>query len=89
MPVARVTSKGQITIPRSVRDALGIEPGDRIAFEVGLGGARISKQASLVDLRETVPVPEELRGRRWEEVRSVAASRRVEDWEAKAQRLAD
>lgn len=29
----RVTTKGQVTIPKEIRDALGIEPGDEIAFE--------------------------------------------------------
>jgi AbrB family looped-hinge helix DNA binding protein len=28
----RVTSKGQVTIPKEVRDKLGIEPGDEVAF---------------------------------------------------------
>lgn len=32
MPTATVTSKGQITIPREVRQALGIEAGDRVEF---------------------------------------------------------
>jgi antitoxin PrlF len=32
MPTATVTSKGQITIPKEVRDALGIESGDRVEF---------------------------------------------------------
>lgn len=32
MPTATVTSKGQITIPREVREALGIEAGDRVEF---------------------------------------------------------
>jgi antitoxin PrlF len=35
---ATVTSKGQITIPAAVRDALGVEAGDRIEFvEVAAG----------------------------------------------------
>ena len=29
-----VSSKGQITIPKHVREALGIEPGDPLEFEV-------------------------------------------------------
>ena len=32
MPMATVTSKGQVTIPAIVRAALGIEAGDRIEF---------------------------------------------------------
>ncbi len=32
MVVARVTSKGQITIPKEVRDRLCIEPGDSVEF---------------------------------------------------------
>ncbi|MFZ3323740.1 MAG: AbrB/MazE/SpoVT family DNA-binding domain-containing protein [Usitatibacter sp.] len=32
MTTATVTSKGQITIPREVREALGIEAGDRVEF---------------------------------------------------------
>jgi antitoxin PrlF len=32
MPTATVTTKGQITIPKEVRDAMGIETGDRIEF---------------------------------------------------------
>ena len=33
MPRARVTSKGQVTIPVEVRKALGVGQGDTIAFE--------------------------------------------------------
>ncbi len=31
--LARVTSKGQITIPREVRRALGVRAGDKLEFE--------------------------------------------------------
>ena len=30
---ARITSKGQITVPREVRRALGVRPGDKLLFE--------------------------------------------------------
>jgi antitoxin PrlF len=32
--VSRLTSKGQATIPVSVRNALRLKPGDRVAFQV-------------------------------------------------------
>ena len=33
MITAKVTSKGQITIPRKVREKLGIHPGEEVGFE--------------------------------------------------------
>jgi AbrB family looped-hinge helix DNA binding protein len=40
----RVTTKGQVTIPKAIRDALGIEPGDEIAFEESEDGYTIQKK---------------------------------------------
>lgn len=33
-PVAKITAKGQTTIPREIRDALEVRPGDLIAWEI-------------------------------------------------------
>jgi AbrB family looped-hinge helix DNA binding protein len=33
-----VTQKGQVTIPKPVRDRLGINPGSKVDFEVGEDG---------------------------------------------------
>lgn len=38
MPTAKVTSKGQLTVPKEVRDALRIRTGDRISFQVRKDG---------------------------------------------------
>ena len=38
---AKVTSKGQITIPREVRRRLGVKAGDRVEFEEDAKGIRV------------------------------------------------
>ncbi len=30
--IARITTKGQVTIPRAIRKALGLDQGDRVVF---------------------------------------------------------
>ena len=32
MAISRLTSKGQITLPKEVRDQLGLRPGDEVEF---------------------------------------------------------
>jgi antitoxin PrlF len=42
MPIATLTSKGQITLPQAVRRELGLETGDKIDFVPdGAGGYRV------------------------------------------------
>ena len=38
---ARITSKGQITVPREVRRVLGVRTGDRLLFESDDKGIRV------------------------------------------------
>jgi AbrB family looped-hinge helix DNA binding protein len=38
---ARVTSKGQITVPLEIRQALGVRAGDRLLFEKDSKGVRV------------------------------------------------
>ena len=38
MPTSTLTSKGQITIPQSVREALGLQAGDKVDFVQGEPG---------------------------------------------------
>ncbi|MBI3978324.1 MAG: AbrB/MazE/SpoVT family DNA-binding domain-containing protein [Chloroflexi bacterium] len=44
--MATVTSKGQITIPKEVRDALGLVPGSQVEFEIESGRAVLRKTVS-------------------------------------------
>jgi antitoxin PrlF len=38
MPTATITSKGQITLPREVREHLHVREGDRVEFEIDRTG---------------------------------------------------
>jgi antitoxin PrlF len=65
---AKMTSKGQITIPKSVRDALELHEGDEVLFRVERSKAVIAKTPSFLDLARTVSVPAEKRGTAWDDV---------------------
>jgi AbrB family looped-hinge helix DNA binding protein len=43
MERSRLTIKGQITIPKGVRDRLGLRPGDEVVFVEANGEIRIEK----------------------------------------------
>lgn len=43
MSKSKVTSKGQITVPKQVRDHLGLRSGDELEFIEEGGGYRIKK----------------------------------------------
>lgn len=47
MPKATVTSKGQITIPKGVRETLDLQPGDQVDFVVAEGGMVTLRRASI------------------------------------------
>ncbi len=43
MILSRLTTKAQTTIPQAVRTALGLGPGDAIAYEIVEGHVRLTK----------------------------------------------
>ena len=59
MPSAVVTSKGQITIPKPVRDGLGVDTGDRVEFvelEQGVYTV-VAATRDIRDLKGVIPKP--------------------------------
>ncbi len=50
LAVAKITAKGQTTIPQDVRAALHVVPGDMITWEVGADGTAIVRRAQTLDL---------------------------------------
>lgn len=63
-----LTSKGQVTIPKRVRDALGLHPGDGVDFVVGESGEAVLRRAGPESVAKvSVPDPD-----RFEKVRGSA-----------------
>jgi len=65
---ARVTSKGQVTVPKAVREALGIEEGDQVVFRVEGNRAVLARTPDFLSLAGTIKVPAEMRNLAWDEV---------------------
>lgn len=58
MPSAKVTSKGQITIPLEIRQALGVAEGDRIEFVRGVDGrfSMMPATQSIMAIKGIIPL---------------------------------
>jgi antitoxin PrlF len=65
---ARLSSKGQLTVPRAVREALSLEEGDEVVFRVEGERAVLARSPDLLELAGSVSVPVAKRGTPWNEV---------------------
>ena len=65
---AKITSKGQVTIPRSVREALDLHEGDELLFRVEQSRALVAKTPDFLSLAGSVSVPAGRRGTAWDVV---------------------
>ena len=52
--VSRLTTKGQVTIPKPLRDSLGLEPGHELEFEEREGALIVRRRAPVDPLRRLV-----------------------------------
>ena len=75
---ARMTSKGQITVPSAVRKALALKKGDQVVFRVEGERAVLARTPDLLALAGSIAVPAAKRGTPWAEVLR-------ETWRARAE----
>lgn len=65
---SKVTSKGQVTVPKAVRDALGIQGGDDVVFRVEGNRAMLARTPDFLALAGVIRVPAVKRNVAWDEV---------------------
>jgi len=70
--LATLTSNRQITIPKQVRDALGLKEGDRVLFRVLEGRAVLVRVDDFLDLAGSVTVSPERKQKTWPAIKAGA-----------------
>ena len=74
---ARVTSKGQVTVPKVVREALGINEGDEVVFRIEGRRAVMARTPDFLALAGTIKVPKRRRNAAWDDVIRKSRAARV------------
>jgi antitoxin PrlF len=76
---AKLTSKGQVTVPKAVREALRLEAGDEVLFHVEGNRAVLARTPDFLSLAGSISVPAAKRNVAWDEViRKTRSSRASE-----------
>ena len=75
---AKMSSKGQVTVPKAVRDALGIGEGDNVVFRVEGNRAILARTPDFLSLAGTISVPAARRNAAWDDVIRKTRSARAE-----------
>jgi antitoxin PrlF len=65
---ARMSSKGQVTVPKAVRDAVGIGEGDNVVFRVEGNRAVLARTPDFLSLAGAIKVPASRRNAAWDNV---------------------
>lgn len=69
----KISSKGQITVPKRVRKALEIKPGDDLSIElIDATQARLRKAKGLLDLAGSIAVPGDAKDLSWSKIEEKA-----------------
>ena len=77
---ARMTSKGQVTVPKAVREALGVSEGDAIIFRIDGNRAVVARTPDFLELAGKLRIPASKKNAAWDHViKRAHASRAAKD----------
>jgi len=77
-----LTKTGQITVPKWVREILGIEPGERLIFRKGKNAVVLEKEKAAAEIAENIDalIPEEVRKRHMQHYKGMTAAEMQNKW---------
>ncbi len=55
--IAKISTRGQLAVPKAIREKLNIKEGDTVFFEEKHGKVYIRKVKNFLDLEGTLPLP--------------------------------
>ena len=82
MELSRLSAKGQVTVPKAIRERLNLREGDRVAFLEERGQVFLTKASvvALRDLQETIRKEADVQGLTEEELVRELERVREERW---------
>jgi AbrB family looped-hinge helix DNA binding protein len=78
---ARLSSKGQVTIPKAVRDALGVEEGDSVIFRIDGNLATLQRTPDFLELAGTLAAPATKKSASWDRVLEISRASRAKKFQ--------
>jgi len=90
--IATLTKTGQITIPKEIRDHLGLKPGQKIIFRKTKDAALLERQKTVEEITEHIHslIPDDVRAKYISEYGGLTYTEYLDKWldspEARAER---
>ncbi|MCL4416777.1 MAG: AbrB/MazE/SpoVT family DNA-binding domain-containing protein [Actinobacteria bacterium] len=72
MGKTKVTRKGQVTIPKEIREQLSIKESDNLEVKVVGNSIVMERLGSFENLRGSVKIPNKYKNMKWKEIESIA-----------------
>lgn len=79
---ATITKTGQITVPKPVREALEVEPGQKIIFNIKKKSVSIERQKTAAEIAEEIDalIPDDVRAHHMREYAGMTSSEMQDKW---------
>ncbi|MBN2073525.1 MAG: AbrB/MazE/SpoVT family DNA-binding domain-containing protein [Actinobacteria bacterium] len=79
MSKTRITSKGQVTIPKDVRDRLLLKESDNLEVKVIDNFIIMEKMKSFGTLKGSLKIPDKYKKKSWKEIESIAQTEHAKE----------